>query len=186
VCRPASARRHTARRRAPQAARRAELTLPGRVLAAPRKAPYTSPRLSALRLAVQDAALSRRKHGFDSRRARQLNQWVTPFGQRLGPKSVQYRINRCLSRTVLLSRIAVPDVWVYDKVPAVLVHVADFIDALWQDQRRFCSRWNSLPVYDFIAREIAHENGRCLWCSSNFAQCPSIRTISPRRVRIPV
>ena len=32
---------------------------------------YMSPRLRALRLAVQDAALSRRKHGFDSRRARQ-------------------------------------------------------------------------------------------------------------------
>ena len=30
------------------------------------------PRTSALRLAVQDAALSRRKHGFDSRRARHL------------------------------------------------------------------------------------------------------------------
>ena len=29
-------------------------------------------RLRALRLAVQDAALSRRKHGFDSRRARQV------------------------------------------------------------------------------------------------------------------
>jgi hypothetical protein len=31
----------------------------------------------ALRLAVQDAALSRRKHGFDSRRARQGNQLVS-------------------------------------------------------------------------------------------------------------
>jgi hypothetical protein len=33
----------------------------------------------ALRLAVQDIALSRRKHGFDSRRARQRNQGVIPF-----------------------------------------------------------------------------------------------------------
>ena len=39
------------------------------------KALYTSPRLRALRLAVQDAALSRRKHGFDSRRARQGGPW---------------------------------------------------------------------------------------------------------------
>jgi hypothetical protein len=31
----------------------------------------------ALRLAVQDIALSRRKHGFDSRRARQLFQWLS-------------------------------------------------------------------------------------------------------------
>jgi hypothetical protein len=33
-----------------------------------------APARGALRLAVQDAALSRRKHGFDSRRARQQNQ----------------------------------------------------------------------------------------------------------------
>ena len=36
----------------------------------PAKRLYISPASSALRLAVQDAALSRRKHGFDSRRAR--------------------------------------------------------------------------------------------------------------------
>jgi hypothetical protein len=46
-------------------------------LAACGKPPYTSRRSRALRLAVQDAALSRRKHGFDSRRARQTFQWLS-------------------------------------------------------------------------------------------------------------
>ena len=40
----------------------------------------------ALRLAVQDAALSRRKHGFESRRARQRIQWDSKLG-----------VRRCLS-----------------------------------------------------------------------------------------
>jgi hypothetical protein len=45
------------------------------LLAAPRKRLYISRRLkSAHRLAVQDAALSRRKRGFDSPWARQLFQ----------------------------------------------------------------------------------------------------------------
>ena len=68
------------------------------LLAARRKPLYTSPRfasrmLRALRLAVQDAALSRRKHGFDSRRARQ--KWLTRSQANVrsrvnSPKTVRY------------------------------------------------------------------------------------------------
>src|SRR5712692_11666310 len=39
--------------------------------------PIRAPRRRALRLAVQDTALSRLKHGFDSRRARQIYQWLS-------------------------------------------------------------------------------------------------------------
>src|SRR5437867_3917970 len=58
-------------RTAPRVARsRSSRGLP-RLLAALPKALYISPLSRALRLAVQDIALSRRKHGFESRRARQ-------------------------------------------------------------------------------------------------------------------
>src|SRR5262245_56300600 len=44
----------------------------------------------ALRLAVQDIALSRRKHGFDSRRARQQNQALLQSWRAWGVKWVEY------------------------------------------------------------------------------------------------
>lgn len=55
-----------------QLARKTEGLLAEGLLACPaRQSSLYVPAPRALRLAVQDAALSRRKHGFDSRRARQ-------------------------------------------------------------------------------------------------------------------
>ena len=79
--------------------------LSGDCLPVARNASICRLRLScALRLAVQDAALSRRKHGFDSRRARQQNQRLREFP----PDRVQQLSN--IGRWVLVDWLS-PDTW---------------------------------------------------------------------------
>jgi HEPN domain-containing protein len=55
---------------------------------------------------------------------------------------------------------AVPDVWVYDKVPPLLqVQIANIIERALGSFAKH-GRRSSLPIYKFVTREIAHEHGR--------------------------
>jgi hypothetical protein len=75
------------------------------LLAAPPKCLYISPRSSALRLAVQDVALSRRKHGFESRRARQRNAGARCSCVRTRPTCRSGIAQCCQSRSPRLFRV---------------------------------------------------------------------------------